>query len=381
MPSDAITRNPLNKTSVAIVVPGLSAGGTERIVSLIVDHWANRGLGVSIFTFETPGTSAYYRIDPAVSVVQLGSPSSGNSMLGSIRLAAHRAFALRRALRKSSPDVIVSFLTRTNVLTLLSTQGFGVPVIVSERNNPAVQPFGAPWLWLRAMTYPWAFGLVTMTRGALEYFPKKMRAREWIIPNPVELPADWHENRGNHALVAVGRLVPQKGFDLLLQAFASAAREAPEWSLIIWGEGPERTKLEQQRDALRLNSRVHFPGVTESPGMWIESADAFVLSSRYEGWGIVVLEAMAAGLPVVSFDCEWGPREMINDEVDGLLVPAEDVSLLSNALLRIMKDENLRQRLGNTAAESVKRFSREQIMMEWDKVIDSALQTKSEPSA
>jgi glycosyltransferase involved in cell wall biosynthesis len=379
MSSGTDARNPASKATVAIVVPGLSAGGTERIVSLVADHWANRGWRVSIFTFEAPGTAAYYHINSSITVEQLGSPSFRHSTLGSIRTAAHRALALRRAFRKSSPDVIVSFLTRTNVLTLLSTRGLRVPVVVSERNNPARQPFGAPWQWLRTFTYPKAFGLVTMTRGALEYFPKKMRPHEWIIPNPVELPPAWQEKRGNHSLVAVGRLVPQKGFDLLLRAFALAAREVPKWSLTIWGEGPDRAKLEQQRENLGLSTRVHFPGVTERPGIWIETADAFVLSSRYEGWGIVVLEAMAAGLPVVSFDCEWGPREMIKHGVDGLLVPAEDITSLSDALVKIMKDEKLRQQLGGAAAESVKRYSRERIMAEWDNVINDALQTKSKP--
>lgn len=372
-------RTPEKSGTVTIVVPGLSAGGTERIVSLISEHWAERGWRVSILTFEAPGTAAYYPINPSITVEQLGSASSQPSKFGTVRAAVYRAFALRRAFRKSLPDVVVSFLTRTNVLTLLSTRGLSVPVVVSERNNPALQPFGAPWHWLRTLTYPRAFGLVTMTKGALEYFPKKMRRREWVIPNPVELPEAWQEKRGNHTLVAVGRLVPQKGFDLLLQAFARAAREAPEWSLTIWGEGPDRAKLERQRDELGLNGRVHLPGVTERPGIWIETADAFVLSSRYEGWGIVLLEAMAAGLPVVSFDCEWGPREMISHGADGLLVPAEDVAALSDALLSIMKDDTLRRQLGRAAAEAVKRYSRERVMAEWDNVVCDALQTKSKP--
>lgn len=346
-------------------------------MSLIADHWAKRGWRVSILTFEAPGTASYYPINPSITVEQLGLPSAHESKLGSTRAAAHRALALRRVFRKSLPDVIVSFLTRTNVLTLLSTRGLRVPVVVSERNNPALQPFGAPWRWLRALTYPRAFGLVTMTRGALEYFPKEMRPREWVIPNPVELPHAWEEKRGNHTLVAVGRLVPQKGFDLLLQAFALAAGDAPKWSLTIWGEGPDRAKLERLRDDLGLAGRVRFPGVTERPGIWIETADAFVLSSRYEGWGIVLLEAMAAGLPVVSFDCEWGPREMIKHGSDGLLVPAEDIASLSNALVKIMTDEKLREQLGSAAAAAVKRYSREYILAEWDNVVCDALQAKS----
>ena len=150
-----------------------------------------------------------------------------------------------------------------------------------------------------------------MTEGARDFFPKDVQARTWIIPNPVDLPAEWRERRGSQLLVAVGRLETVKGFDLLLQAFSSIAPSFPDWNLVIWGEGRERAALEQLRNRLGLQNRVELPGVTEQPGMWIETADVFVLSSHYEGWPNALIEAMASGLPVVSYDCQWGPREMI----------------------------------------------------------------------
>jgi glycosyltransferase involved in cell wall biosynthesis len=218
-----------------------------------------------------------------------------------------------------------------------------------------------------------------MTRPALEFFPAAMRARGCVIPNPVELPPGWRERRGGNLLVAVGRLVPQKGFDLLLDAFAVVAPNFPAWTLVIWGEGKERSRLERKRDALGLRDRVRLPGVTERSGIWVETADAFVLSSRFEGWGIVLLEAMAAGLPAVSFDCEWGPRDMIEDGVDGILVPREDVAALARALARVLDDAGLRERLGAAARASARRFAPEAVVARWDELVEEALRTRSPP--
>ncbi|MXN67426.1 glycosyltransferase [Stappia sp. GBMRC 2046] len=246
-------------------------------------------------------------------------------------------------------------------------------MIVSERNNPEAQRFNAVWDWARTKAYPHAFGLVTMTEGARRFFPLYMRKRSWVIPNPVRLPGEWSPQRGNNNLIAVGRLVDQKGFDLLLEAFSKVARSFPDWTLTIWGEGPLRSELEARRDELGLGERVRMPGVTERPTIWIETADIFVLSSRYEGWGIVLLEAMAAGLPVVSFNCEWGPSDMVTDGVDGLLVPPLDVDALADALAKLMGDKTLRVRLAQSAARSAAKFAPDRINELWREAVQTAI--------
>jgi glycosyltransferase involved in cell wall biosynthesis len=170
--------------------------------------------------------------------------------------------------------------------------------------------------------------------------------------------------------------VPQKGFDLLLKAFAKTRQDFPQWRLVIWGEGSDRAELEAERDRLGLQDCVEMPGITSRPGIWVETADAFVLSSRYEGWGIVLLEAMAAGIPVLSFDCQWGPREMVDDGRDGLLVENGSVDALAAGLIRLLGDEELRARLGKAAAASAARFTPQNVMRDWDQVIYAALASR-----
>ncbi len=113
--------------------------------------------------------------------------------------------------------------------------------------------------------------------------------------------------------------------------------------------------------------------MTQRPGLWVETADVFVLSSRYEGWGIVLLEAMAAGLPVVSFECEWGPSDMVKHGEDGILVPSNDVDALAEALSGVLGDGELRGRLATNAEASAKRYLPERILSQWDAVASSAL--------
>lgn len=372
--------------SILFFLPGLTAGGSEHVVTFNANRLAAHGYDVTIASCEGEGSTPYYPCDAGVEICYLGIPvgraKSGGRLRG-LRHVLDRARALRRLLRDRRPDLVISFLTRTNVIAVLAAAGLGIPVIVSERNNPQRQAVGRVWQVLRQLTYARAYGLITMTQGALAWFPPALRKRGWVIPNM----ADWQQYKPLHAnpspvFVAVGRLTEQKGFDLLLTAFAAVAARHPEWRLRIWGEGPQRPLLERQIAELGLTGRVELPGITPDPGRWIETADAFVLSSRYEGWGLVLGEAMAAGLPCVAFDCPFGPADMITDNVDGLLVPDGDTRALSQALSRIMGDTRLRASLGSSAAHAACRFAPDRIAERWESLIGSVLaETSTRKSA
>ncbi len=369
-----VTQRPL---TIVIIMPSLGAGGTERVVNFLANRWAGHGWRITVLTLCNADEPSFYPYDPMVEIHRTGLPPRRRAALTGAWSAVRRVHLFRQLIGRIRPDLVVSFLSRTNVLALLACTGLAIPVVVSERNNPARQQIGPLWNTLRSLLYRRAFGLVTMTKGALDYFPDHPRRRHWIIPNfatpgdakpPAKQPAE------QQRIVAVGRLVDQKGFDLLIEAFAQIADRFPDWKLVIWGEGEDRQALEQQRDQLGMQSRIELPGISREYGGWIESADAFVLSSRYEGWGIALLEAMAAGQPVIAFDCQWGPGEMINHGVDGLIVPRENIGGLASAMAAVIADPALRLRLGKAARKSARRFTPEAAGAAWDQV---AIETAS----
>jgi len=361
---------------IVIVLPSLGAGGTERVVNFLANRWTAKGWQVTILTLDAAGDRSYYSYSPDVVIERLGLPPQRRNRMAGWWLAGRRTWLFRDRIKALQPDVAVSFLSRTNVLVMLASRGLATPVIVSERNNPALQTIGPIWSGLRGLLYPSAFGLVTMTKGARDFFTPRQRRRSWVIPNfAVAQPAKAAAARGL-TIVAVGRLVEQKGFDMLIDAFAQVAPRFPDWRLRIWGEGSDRAGLERQRDRLGLGDRIDLPGVSPAHAGWIDSGDIFILSSRYEGWGIVLLEAMAAGMPVIAFDCQWGPGEMISNEVDGLLVARDDVGALAKAMARLFAEPELRARLGGAATLSSTRFACEPVGVAWDAVVLEAAAAK-----
>ena len=176
----------------------------------------------------------------------------------------------------------------------------------------------------------------------------------------------WNFTKGDHLLLS---LVQEKGFTLLLNAFSRVADKHQSWSLQIWGEGPQRQALEQISRDLNLSERVRLPGFTRRPFEVLSRADLFAMSSLIEGFPNALCEAMACGLPVVSFNCSSGIREIIRDGVDGLIVRANDPTALASALDGLMANEEERRRLAGKALEVTERFGLNKTMAKWEQLV------------
>ena len=365
---------------VLFVLAGLGAGGAERVVSLIASDWASKDIECTVLAFDAPGDPVYHRFDERVSFVRLGLAEPASGPLRQLGRSLRRARALRSAIRRLRPDLVISFLTKINVLTLLATRGLGLPVIVSERNNPRRQAAHPAWNMAIAGLYARADAIVMQSEASLACLPRAARARAIVIPNPIAAPVSRASPADPHVIAAVGRLCAQKGFDLLLPAFAKASAGHPGWRLVIWGEGPDRAALTAQVQSLGVQERVELPGLSAEPGGWIDRAGVFVLPSRYEGFPNALGEAMRAGLPVIAFDCDFGPREMISHDVDCLLVTAENVDALADSLERTIRDSALRSRLGLAARRSAGRFDPSRIIDRWSELL-RVLPTATVPKA
>lgn len=362
---------------LTLVIASLGAGGAERVMTMLAGEWAQRGHKVTLITLGA-ATGDHYPLDPLVRRVALDLLRNSSSPMHAIKNNVARLAGLRRAVRAARPDVVISFMDVTNILTLAATAGLRVPVIVSERIDPRHYPIGRGWQWLRRRLYPVAAAVVVQTRAVEEWARQIMPAGiVKVIANPVE-PREGHGDetapelqswcREKRYIVAVGRLDRQKGFDLLLEAYASLPKPRPH--LLILGEGPERASLQEQRSKLALEAEVKIPGRVPDPTPFIKLSQFFVLSSRYEGFPNVLLEAMAAGKAVISFDCPSGPAELIEAGKSGMLIQPEDVAGLAAAMQQLLDNPEQAQALGNAAQETARRYSLVAITDQWDQLIN-----------
>lgn len=224
-----------------------------------------------------------------------------------------------------------------------------------------------------AREYPRLDALTTVTAREREQYARRMPGRPAVVHIPNSLPPqrELGDVPRERLIVAAGRFHPYKGFDLLIEAFALMATARPDWRLEIYGNGGLRDTLESAVRAHDLSDRVAILPGTSELDLVLRRASMFVLSSRFEAFGMVLIEAMAAGTPVVSFDCPSGPREIITPDVDGVLVPAEDIAALAQAMLAVTGDGALRDRLGAAARESSRRFSADSVAANWNQLLDS----------
>jgi len=359
-------RAPAPRRRVAVVISSLGRGGAERVAAALSGAWAAAGDEVTLVTLAPPSADAFAP-SPLIrrQGLDLQRPSRGR--VHGLVQASRRALRLRRALVALRPDLVVSFGDRTNVLVLAATVGTGLRVAVSERTDPRVHRIGAAWAGLRRLLYPRAASVVVQTESVARWARGFCR-RVHVIPNAVEPGACWATpgaEEGPRRLLAIGRLERVKGFDLLVDAFARVAARHPDWSLVVLGDGPERSALEAQARRAGLAHRFELPGWTADVRGALAGAHAFALSSRYEGFPNALLEAMACGVPPVAFACPSGPGEIVTSGHDGILVPPGDVEGLASSLDAVMGDARLRERLGRNAREVAARFTPERVLDLW----------------
>lgn len=373
-------------------INSLSAGGAERVTATLANYWAAKGWQVTMVTI-TGSDRDFYRLDPGIRRIALDMAMESRGPAQAVVNNLRRSWALYRILRRERPDIAIAMIPSSNVTLALSGRFAGVPTIGSERNYPPALMFGRVWDEARRRAYPLLSGLVAQTADSAAWLRTHAPARRiYVIPNPVRYPLPCQPPRtspggvlatlrGDRLLLAVGRLAPQKGVDRLLSAFTDLVPQHPDWSLVVLGEGRERNELIAQAARLGLDGRVAFPGTVGNVGDWFAAADAYVMTSLFEGFPNTLLESLTCGVPSLAVDCMTGPRELIETDVNGLLVPQDDPAALVAGLDRLMGDADLRARLAARAVEARETYAVERIAERWEELFRSVLaRSKHEPT-
>ncbi|MFK8113093.1 MAG: glycosyltransferase family 4 protein [Rubripirellula sp.] len=352
---------------IACIIHSLDGGGAERVIAALASRLAERQHEVTLFTLDD-GLHNRHDLSPAVQRRSLNVMSNSRSLWQRLQNTRRRVNSIHNALFDGQQfDVVLSFCDRTNILTLMAGRRNGqTPVVISERSDPAQQRLGRIGEWMRDRAYPQAATIVALTETSATHLRSRFQVPIEVIASAVDTPPHPSNRKtaiANKRIVGVGRLEHEKGFDRLIDAFASLTPLAPDWSLRLLGEGSLRTQLERQVDQLGLTSRVEFAGWVRPIWNELSEATLFALPSRYEGFPSALLEAMAMGVPSVSVDCESGPRAILQQEMgSGLLVP-NDTQSLADGIRQLIEDGELRESLGNNGRNVVDRFG-------WDAMVD-----------
>lgn len=348
------------KERIVIVTRNMLGGGAERVIAQLSNYFVEHGKQCKIITVDKD--EVFYELDPRTTVAAVGRKSN-NKALDKIK----RYLCVRRLVTQFRPDLVLSLPEEIGIYTLVALLGTGIPVYVSERNNPWVMPDVKITRLLRKIMYPFAEGIIFQTEMAKSFFPDSIQRKGIVLQNPVDagrIPAQYTGER-EKVIVGSGRLFKQKNFPLLLRAFARFSEHHPEYSLRIFGEGYMQEELEALTKELNIAEKVDFAGKSRNLLNEMNSAAMFVLSSDYEGMPNVLLEAMCMGMPVISTDCpSGGPRELIEDNRNGLLVPVGDVTAMCSAMEK-MADNVFSSTLANQAYLIREKLTSKDVFEKW----------------
>lgn len=361
-----------------------NSGGMERVLANKANYLAARGYDITVVTTDQRGLSPFFPLDGRIRCVDLGVNYETNNGKSFLNKLVHFPFKqwrhrrrLSRVLREIRPDVTVSMFCN-DATFLPSIKDGSRKVLEIHFSRFKRLQYDRKGLWRLADVWRNRNEADVVARFDRFVVLTHEDSRYWgnqphivVIPNAQTFACDAPAPLEAKTVVAVGRLTYQKGFDLLLQAWAEVCRRVSGWQLAIVGDGELRSALSAQAESLGLAGCVTFVPATKDVVAVYRDASVLAMSSRYEGFGMVLLEAQTAGLPVVSFACKCGPSEIVNDGVDGYLVPPGDVDAMADRLVRLMQDGALRRRMGARAFANAARFSIDAVMKQWIALFDN----------
>ncbi|RYY90750.1 MAG: glycosyltransferase [Chitinophagaceae bacterium] len=369
------------KVPVFFFLPDLNGGGAERAALNIVKSWR-----------EFPSSSDYEPVlvlrrmagayvddvPEGIRILTLGSKARSGWFTSILTVRR-----LSQLIKQEKPALIVTFLSHPSAVLANVLAGTGAAIVASIQNPVSIaardlhSSVGRQWIgklkvWGTQLSYLRTSGFLVISHGIGRELTHDFHvepSRVWLLPNSVELPSNRAlpvvpsdlsriKQGGKRVLIGTGRLVWQKGFDILLKSFANLAVKHPDWALVVLGEGPERDSLSDLARTLGISERVHFLGFQKSPAHYFSHSDIFVLSSRYEGFGNVIIEAMACGLPVVATNAPYGPADIIDNNKYGKLCAADSIEALTNALDPLMSDESARLQLRMVSLQRCRDYER-----------------------
>ena len=361
------------KQRIAFVIPSLGAGGAERVVSTLANA-LSKDYQVCIITFIK--IVPFYQLNKDVQLfycVDKIAPSRNifNALKSNYILLNN----INTIIKREKIELLIGFLTSANVLSVLAAKSNSISCIISERNNPNKNKANKFWKLLKNFSYPKANFLVVQTKEIKEFYASGVDEKKLIIlPNPIsdELSLKRDNNvLKENIILNVGRLTYQKAQDVLIKSYSKI--DDKNWKLLIIGEGPKQKEYEQLIEKLDLKDRVTIKSKTKNIDKYYNSCGIFAFSSIFEGFPNALIEAMHFGIPCISTDCPTGPSELIEDGINGFLIPMNNEEVLTKKINQLISKEELRLSFGKKGQKTVDQFKVDSVVEQWNKIIKRCL--------
>lgn len=350
-----------NMKRITIFDGTLEKGGAERVISILTNKMINRGINVEILLFYN--RKIHYQINEKIKITTIEGETGTTNPIKNL-------FWMRKYL-KNNTGCLVSFLAPFNIFALVASFALKIPVVVADRNDPRKVPEKFIIRKLRDFLYVFADKIVVQTTYNRDYFSRLLKRKTVIIHNPVDLRESTSmalNIEKKMKIVSVGRLMKQKNQKLLINSFFKVHQKYPEYSLFLYGEGPERDSLELLIKEKNLEDSVFLKGQVDNIFEEIADSKVFVLSSNYEGMPNALIEAMCLGLPVISTNVS-GASDLIENNINGIIIDVNSEEQLTNAMFKMLEDTQFRNDCASNAVSIAKRLDSDVICNQWIKTI------------
>jgi GalNAc-alpha-(1->4)-GalNAc-alpha-(1->3)-diNAcBac-PP-undecaprenol alpha-1,4-N-acetyl-D-galactosaminyltransferase len=359
-------------------IGSMRGGGAERVMAVLTDELAKRGHEITLVVMSS--YPSFYKLNKDVKLIQFDNRVN-NSLFGKIKYKLKSYFFIRQKIKKINPDVVIPFMYSLITPVLISSLFLNIPVIASEHIT-FDKEMSFRLRFKRLYLNKLADRVTVLTEHDFNYIGNRLRNKV-VMPNPLPYkPIDEFSNKREKIILAAGNInrYYHKGFDNLIKIWGKIANKYPEWKLLIAGGGNDENirKLRELANKYNVNSQFELLGRVKDLDKKLRESSIFVLSSRYEGFGMVLIEAMSQGCACISFDCTAGPREIINNDVDGILVEDQNMDDMTLALSDLIENEDKRERLATEAIKSVDRFSVKNITDKWERLLVDVVDIKAD---